>query len=165
MQTNDPPDDLGLNVMIDADSTPAVNVGSAGNREPVRSPRSRRNRWVPVVLATAGASVILLVRAFTLLPQLRGDEGLVFVIPAGAKASVEVPTIDSAISIPTKILFRAGEPAVITIHNEDTVPHRAGPFVVGAGQTLVQRFPKPGQYPIACSVDPLESIVVTVESY
>lgn len=146
-----------------------IGAGSAGADEPamvqgwVRERRARPSRVVPVILAAAGASVILLVLAVTLLPRFGGDEGLVFVIPAGARAEVAVPTIDSAIAIPTKILFRAGEAAVITIHNEDTVPHRAGPFVVGAGQTLVQRFPNPGEYPIACSVDPLESIVVTVE--
>jgi hypothetical protein len=145
-----------------------VSGAQAGRRtvhEPVGPVRNRPSRALPIILAAAGAAVIVLVLALTFLPQLRGDEGLVFEIPAGARASVEVPTIDSAISIPTKILFRAGEPAVITIHNRDIVPHRAGPFVVGAGQTLVQRFPEPGEYPIACSVDPLESIVVTVEEY
>ena len=43
------------------------------------------------------------------------------------------------------------------------VAQRAGPFLVGPGQTYVQRFPNPGVYPIACTVNAAESIVVTVE--
>jgi hypothetical protein len=89
--------------------------------------------------------------------------GMVFVIPAGAKERIELPAIDSAIPVPTKIRFAAGEPAVITIRNLDDVTHRAGPWVVGPYQTYTQRFPEPGVYPIACAVDPLESVTVTVE--
>lgn len=91
-------------------------------------------------------------------------EGLVFTIPAGAKDRIEQPTIDSAVEIPTRIRFAAGEPAVITVRNLDDVAHRAGPFLVEAHQTYTQRFPEPGEYPIACSVNPLESVVVTVEA-
>jgi hypothetical protein len=40
--------------------------------------------------------------------------------------------------------------------------HRAGPFLVGPGQTYVQRFTEPGRYPVICTVDPLETVVVTV---
>jgi hypothetical protein len=89
-------------------------------------------------------------------------DGLVFVIPAGAKASVAQPGFDSAIAIPTDIRFGRGETAMITVRNLDDITHRAGPFLVGPGQTYVQRFPEPGEYPIACSVNPLESVVVTV---
>lgn len=88
--------------------------------------------------------------------------GLLFVIPAGSAALVAEPGIDSAVTIPTDIRFASGETAAITIRNDDTVTHRAGPFLVAAGQTYVQRFRDPGTYPIACAVDPAESIVVTV---
>jgi plastocyanin len=74
-----------------------------------------------------------------------------------------VPEYESAIAIPTDIRFLPGEVPAITVKNEDVVAHRAGPFLVGAGQSYTQRFPKPGTYPIACAVDPAESIVVTVE--
>jgi plastocyanin len=67
------------------------------------------------------------------------------------------------VTIPTDIRFGSGEVAAITIINEDDVTHRAGPFLVGPGQTFTQRFPRPGSYPITCAVDPAESIVVTVE--
>lgn len=89
--------------------------------------------------------------------------GLLFVIPAGSAALVTEPGIDSAVTIPTDIRFASGQTAAITIRNEDTVAHRAGPFLVAAGQTYVQRFRNPGSYPIACVVDPAESIVITVE--
>lgn len=89
--------------------------------------------------------------------------GLRFVIPAGSAARVAEPGIDSAVAIPLDIRFASGETAAITIRNDDTVAHRAGPFLVAAGQTYVQRFRDPGTYPIACAVDPAESIVVTVE--
>ena len=109
-------------------------------------------------------TIVLVVTAGSFLGLFgpRQEEGLVFVIPAGI--DVERPGFDSAIAIPTDIRFKAGEPAVITVRNLDDETQRAGPFLVGPGQTYVQRFPEPGRYPIACSVDPLESIVVTVDA-
>ena len=90
--------------------------------------------------------------------------GLYFTIPAGTKETVARPGYDSAIPIPTDIRFASPAEAVITIKNLDDVQHRAGPFLVGARQTFVQRFPEPGRYPILCTVDPLETVVVTVEA-
>ena len=110
------------------------------------------------------ATVMLIVAAGSWLglfgPQQ--DEGLVFVIPANI--NVARPGFDSAIAIPTDIRFQAGEAAAITVRNLDNETQRAGPFLVGPGQTYVQRFSEPGSYPIACSVNPLESVVVTVEA-
>src|SRR5688500_15609192 len=98
------------------------------------------------IFALLGAAVVvvaLLVRATTDWFGLRrpADPGLLFVIPEGSAANLTHPTIDSAIDIPPKITFRAGETAAITIRNDDSVAHRAGPFVVDARQTFVQRFP------------------------
>jgi hypothetical protein len=90
------------------------------------------------------------------------DPGLVFVIPAGAANAVGGSTLLSAIDMPTQIRFEKGETAAITIRNDDIVPLRAGPFLVGPGHTYTQRFPDPGEYPIACTVNPEESITVTV---
>jgi plastocyanin len=63
----------------------------------------------------------------------------------------------------TDIRFASPTEAIITVQNLNDVEHRAGPFLVGAGQAFVQRFPEPGRYPLVCTVDPLESVVVTVE--
>jgi hypothetical protein len=92
------------------------------------------------------------------------SDGLHFTIPTGAKAGVARPGFDSAIPIPTDIRFASPAEAVITVQNLDDIEHRAGPFLVGAGQTFVQRFPEPGRYPLVCTVDPLETVVVTVEA-
>jgi hypothetical protein len=115
--------------------------------------------------AVIGAIAILVVALAVLVTWDRGGtgQGLVFTIPEGSYENVAIPGIDSAIVIPTVITFENADEAVITIINEDVVDHRAGPFLVGAGQTFTQRFPQPGEYPIACSVDPAESVVVTVK--
>jgi len=91
------------------------------------------------------------------------EKGLVFVIPKGASANVDVPTIDSAIAIPTEITFAKGEPALLSIRNEDTVANRAGPWVIGPGQTYTARFDEPGTYEYVCTVDASESVTITVE--
>jgi hypothetical protein len=160
--------------MEDASGAPApaaVHQGRTGNPlvagEPAgRRPATPRERdWT--VVAGLFATVLILL---TLIGWRSGwlfgtgePQGLVFTIPAGAKDRIAQPTIDSAIEIPTRIRFAAGEPAVITVRNLDDVAHRAGPFLVAAYQTYTQRFPDPGEYPIACSVNPIESVVVTVE--
>ena len=91
------------------------------------------------------------------------DPGLVFTIPAGASEWVDVPTIDSAIDVPVDIVFAPGERAEITIRNDDTIAHRAGPWVIGAGQEYNARFDQPGVYEFECSVDASESVTITVE--
>jgi hypothetical protein len=135
------------------------------DREGTNPTRGRRRR-----IATLAAALGLLVAVLGLggiAGSIGADDepvsgGLLFVIPAGAAAQVVAPGIDSAIQIPTAIQFNPGEPAAITIRNDDSVTHRAGPFLVGAGQTYTQSFRRPGTYPIVCTVDPSESIVVTV---
>lgn len=126
---------------------------------------ARRRRLLVGQLAAAAA--LLLAASFLWNAWGRdggreADRGLVFTIPRGSAERV-VPELESAVAIPTAIRFGPGETAAITIRNEDVVTHRAGPFLVGPGQTYTQRFPSPGVYPIACAVDPAESIVVTVE--
>lgn len=120
-------------------------------------------RTIVVSLAVFTLLLASLVVASKVLDDDGGPEGLIFTIPAGSKELIP-PELESAIQIPTDIVFAAGEQAAITIINEDDVTHRAGPFLVGPNQTYVQRFEDPGSYPIACSVDPAESIVVTVEA-
>lgn len=108
------------------------------------------------------AGLLLAAGVITGRTGLAPAQGLHFTIPAGASATVARPGFDSAIPIPTDIRFASPAEAVITIENLDDVEHRAGPFLVGAGQTFVQRYPEPGRYPVVCTVDPLETVVVTV---
>jgi len=103
------------------------------------------------------------VQRFATHYQASTSGGMEFVIPAGASKDVAVPTIDSAIDIPTHIVFKAGEPAVLTIRNDDSVANRAGPWVIGPGQTYTAKFDQPGTYEYACTVDPTESVTIVVE--
>ncbi|MCA9879090.1 MAG: hypothetical protein KC442_14965 [Thermomicrobiales bacterium] len=130
-----------------------------------RQPQAGASRNVPLIVGlafVAVAGLLLAAGVFSLRAPVV-EQGLVFTIPAGASANVARPGFDSAITIPTDIRFASPAEAVITVHNLDDVQHRAGPFLVGAGQTFTQRFSEPGRYPIVCTVDPLETVVVTVE--
>jgi hypothetical protein len=128
---------------------------------PERKPAKRR--WAllagPVLIAVA-----LLLIGYGQFFGGDGDDdgGLFFVIPYGAQQTVPAGLL-SAVDMPTNITFARGETARITVTNNDTVTHLAGPFLVGPGQTYIQNFPNPGVYPIACTVNDDESIVVTVE--
>lgn len=105
---------------------------------------------------------LALVGISQLVDSAPDDPGLVFVIPYGSSQRVPAGQL-SAVDVPTDIVFKRGETAKITVINNDMVTHLAGPFLVGPGQTYVQTFPSPGTYPITCTVNADESIVVTVE--
>lgn len=128
---------------------------------------ARLFRWKRQGLAITGlAALVAMAAAFFVLSSPGGDEsvqGLIFEIPAGSSEHVEVPTIDSAIEIPTEIVFEAEDMASLSIVNNDTIAHRAGPWVVGPGQSYTLRLENPGEYRFDCSVDPSESVVITVK--
>lgn len=132
----------------------------------VTEPRPRRRRFPQRSSLLLSLGVVLLFVAAIAIASERAskteDPGLLFVIPAGASAQVAVPTIDSAIEIPVDIRFGPGDVAKITVVNEDSVANRAGPWVVGAGQTYTARFDEPGVYEFECTVDSSESVTVTV---
>ena len=132
---------------------------------PVADPDKKMSRRQLLInIAIGGGGLALLIAALFSYRWRDDDEpgGLFFVIPEGAGAAVNNDTMKSAITLPTEITFQPGEEAAISVKNEDTVPLRAGPFVVLPGQTYTQRFPNPGQFDIACTVDPAESITVWV---
>lgn len=136
---------------------------------PAKSSKDRKgktdgNVTTMFLLGSLGlAGVLLVVVLLSGRVTEQTTQGMVFTIPAGASQYVARPGWDSAITIPTNIRFKSPAEAVITIKNLDSVTQRAGPFLVGPGQTFTQRFSEPGRYPIVCTVDPLESVVVTVE--
>lgn len=143
----------------------ATTTDDATENTPVANPdkkMSRRQLLTTVVVG--GGGLALLVAALFSDRWNGGDEpvGLSFVIPKGAGAAVNNDTMKSAITLPTEITFQPGDEAAISVTNEDSVPLRAGPFVVLPGQTYTQRFPNPGKFDIACTVDPAESITVWV---
>lgn len=150
-----------------------VAKSSSSSRESIESRRNAdrdvgRNRaWMRLLLIGGGLFLIVGalvgVRVFATQHQASISGGMQFVIPAGASKDVAIPTIDSAIDIPTHIVFKAGEPAILTIRNDDSVANRAGPWVIGPGQTYTAKFDQPGTYDYACTVDPAESVTIVVE--
>ncbi len=128
----------------------------------IKPRRASRGR---LLLISGGLAALLIVAALggiSLFWRPVEVEGLVYVIPAGAANLLERPTIDSAIAIPTDIRFDPGETAKITVRNEDSTMNRAGPWLIGPGQVYTARFDEPGTYRFECSVDPSESVTVTV---
>lgn len=138
---------------------PDITLPSTGR--PLALKRARR--WLPLI---AGLLVIVTLFgsafAFSERASINDDPGLLFVIPKGASSTVTIPTIDSAIAIPTDIRFGRGETARVTVRNDDDVANRAGPWVVGPGQTYTARFDEPGVYQFDCAVDAAESVTITV---
>lgn len=119
-------------------------------------------RW-PLLAGLALIAVALLLFAYTGFGADQEESGgLFFEIPYGAQQRVPAGLL-SAVQMPNDIVFSKGETARITVINNDTVTHLAGPFLVGPGQTYIQNFPNPGVFPIACTINDDESIVVTVE--
>jgi hypothetical protein len=73
-----------------------------------------------------------------------------YVVPAGAgEAYDRGEPLDI---LPAELEAKVGE--VIRIHNEDDRGHIVGPFYVGPGETLVQRFASPGTFVGSCTVHP-----------
>lgn len=64
--------------------------------------------------------------------------------------------------VPASLQVKVGE--VLRIVNRDDRDHLVGPFFVGAGETLVQRFASPGEFEGLCTVHPSGSFVLTVTS-
>lgn len=62
--------------------------------------------------------------------------------------------------LPANLEVQVGD--VIEIVNEDERGHLIGPFYVGAGETLRQRFNAAGEFIGECTVHPSGEIVVTV---
>ena len=135
---------------------------TSAEAQPTARPRRRVSRSTPFI--ALGVVALFVVAIWVAANRAGNDEdaGLVFVIPAGASETVEIPGIDSAITIPTSIQFGPDDVAKITVRNEDTVANRAGPWVVEPGQTYTARFDEPGVYQFECTVDASESVTVTV---
>ena len=62
--------------------------------------------------------------------------------------------------LPQSLEVQVGE--VLELVNQDDRGHLIGPFFVGAGETLRQRFNAPGSFIGACTVHPSGEFVLTV---
>lgn len=81
-----------------------------------------------------------------------------YTIPAGAGEALDAG--EPLEILPAELEVSVG--AVIEIVNEDDRGHLVGPFFVGKGETLRQRFSSPGQFIGQCTVHPSGQIALTV---
>ena len=111
----------------------------------------------------------LLLAALLLAACGGGDDGLrledasgvadySFTIPAGAGEAYDRG--EPLEILPGELRARVGE--VIEIVNEDDRGHLVGPFYVGEGETLRQRFASPGEFIGICTVHPSGELVLEV---
>lgn len=82
-----------------------------------------------------------------------------YTIPAGAGEAFDRG--EPLEILPAELRVQVGE--VIEIVNHDERGHLVGPFFVGAGETLRQRFSGPGDFVGVCTVHPSGQLVLVVE--
>lgn len=81
-----------------------------------------------------------------------------YTIPIGAGEALDRG--EALEILPAEMEVKVGE--VIEIVNEDDRGHLAGPFYVGAGETLRQQFASPGEFVGICTVHPSGELVLVV---
>ena len=96
-------------------------------------------------------------------PLLRDDGSAVspdysYTIPAGTGEAID--SGESVDILPQELDVRVGE--VLELINLDNRGHLVGPFFVGKGETLRQRFNAPGTFIGECSVHDSGQIILTV---
>ncbi|HEU0166062.1 MAG TPA: hypothetical protein VFQ54_13525 [Thermomicrobiales bacterium] len=117
-----------------------------------------------IPLAIAIAIVFVLVENRVIAyegPQLGKGPITEFVIPAGTSTRI-TPITDSALDVPRQIAFGRTDNPTIVVRNEDTVPERAGPWIVQPGQSYRIRLGTAGIYEFACTQNPSQSVDVIV---
>lgn len=81
-----------------------------------------------------------------------------FLIPAGTGARFDAGEVVDI--LPGEMSVKVGE--VMRIVNEDDRNHYIGPFFIGAGETLTQRFSTAGEFTGVCTVHPSGQFVLEV---
>ena len=81
-----------------------------------------------------------------------------FAIPLGAGEALDRG--DPLEILPGEMTVAVGE--VIEIVNDDDRGHLVGPFFVGAGETLRQRFASPGEFIGVCTVHPSGELILEI---
>jgi hypothetical protein len=101
---------------------------------------------IGAIVAACGGEPAALIEDETQL----GDADYAYVIPLGAGEALDDG--QPLEILPGEMTVTVGE--VIEIVNEDDRGHLVGPFFVGAGETLRQRFASPGEFVGVCTVHP-----------
>lgn len=81
-----------------------------------------------------------------------------YTIPAGSGEAIDRG--EPLDILPGELEVRVGE--LLELVNLDDRGHLVGPFFVGSGETLRQRFSSPGEFVGACSVHPSGEFILTV---
>jgi len=81
-----------------------------------------------------------------------------YLIPAGTGERYDAGEFIEI--LPAELETSVGE--ILRIVNEDDRDHLVGPFYVGAGETLTQRFSTPGEFEGLCTVHPSGQFILTV---
>jgi plastocyanin len=116
--------------------------------------------------------LLMLGVAAIVLGACSGDDGDLFTDDASAGAADYSYTIPTGAGeaydrgepleiLPAELSVWVGE--VIELVNEDDRGHLVGPFFVGAGETLTQRFANAGEFAGVCTVHPSGQLVLVVE--
>ena len=88
----------------------------------------------------------------------QGPADYAYVIPEGAGEALDRG--EPLEILPAELTVEVGQ--LIEIVNEDDRGHLLGPFYVGAGETLRQRFTSEGSFIGVCTVHPGGELVLTV---
>ena len=83
-----------------------------------------------------------------------------YLIPAGTGEQYDAGEFIEI--LPAELEVSVGE--VLRIVNEDERDHLVGPFFVGAGETLTQRFSTAGEFEGLCTVHPSGQFILTVNA-
>lgn len=129
--------------------------------------RCRRWRWWPIAAVAVLAALAPILtgcggsdETFGLadVSDTRTPADIRFVIPAGTGVAIDAG--EPVEIIPADLTVEVGD--VLELDNEDDRGHIVGPFYVGAGETLRQRFSAPGEFVGVCTVHPSGQVTVTV---
>lgn len=130
---------------------------------PHDGPKRERARWRAIVAATIVAVALAgcgggdgSLAVDTPVGDVAADHA--YLIPAGTGELIDAG--EPVEILPGELTVRVGE--VLRIVNEDDRGHLVGPFYVGAGETLSQRFTEPGEFEGVCSVHPSGRLVLEV---
>jgi len=88
-----------------------------------------------------------------------GSADYEFIIPLGSAARADAG--EHLLIFPSRLEVRVGE--TIRIENQDDRTQIVGPFAIGPGQTLTQRFSSAGEFIGVCTTHPGSEFVLEVK--
>ncbi len=105
-----------------------------------------------------GLVAVALVGAIVVVATSRGSRDLRIVVPPGTMERIEAG--EQVELLPRVLEVRVGDRLVIV--NDDDATHQVGPYLVGPGQRLEQRFTRPGRIEGLCTLHPSGEVAIVV---